>query len=101
MKIKIIAAGGKGYRRRGNRCRFTFEISNFGELSSRDGEPYTKTYCWATYTWSGEDWDTLGFETHPLYPPPRRPYPGELISALAGSEIEARALRAMGVTWAS
>ena len=95
MKVEIHDT--HGYTRRGRTCKFTFKLSDFGELRTRDGEPYKVSYCWARFKWNGEDWDSLGFRVHNTYPPLRKPYPGELIGALAGSEVEARALKAMGV----
>jgi len=96
MRIEVL----NRYKRRGKACAFTFKLSWDTPLTARsaDREPYSDSYHWALMRWDGVDWGLADAErhSHDKYPPPREPEVDELRAALHGTNVESRALKAMG-----
>lgn len=95
--MRVIALD--GYTRRGNVCRFTFRLEFDETLTTRDGEEYRTSNQWAFMRWDNSVWRDEGKRwSHDYFKPPREPTFDELHIALEGSDVEFKALRAIGVS---
>lgn len=99
MKIEVLNC----YKRRGNKCYFTFKISGVRVIQAPDNDPHAEfAYAWGYFRWTGDLWlpattrskpSSINF--HELYMPDPRPTEAELIEALTESIAAKRAIDTM------